>query len=102
MLESGHMDPDLKDLKRELAAVHALARDNHRMLRTVRRHQLLEMFWKLIIWVIIIVASFYSYQTYLQPIVEKYLGTTATISHFLNSINPTQLQNLINSHQTTQ
>jgi hypothetical protein len=62
------MDPEAM---RMIEDTYALAKDNHRMLRAVRRHQILDTFGKWILWLVIIAASAYSYFAYLQPIINK-------------------------------
>jgi len=73
MIEYGYMDPDIK---REMEEIHALAKDNHRLLRAMRRHQLFGMLITVVFWLAIIVAPFYLYQQYLQPLVAKFQATT--------------------------
>jgi hypothetical protein len=61
------MDPEAK---RMLDDMYALVKDNHRMLRAVRRHQILDTFGKWILWGIILVAGAYSYFVYVQPLIN--------------------------------
>ncbi|MCX6788238.1 MAG: hypothetical protein NT108_03720 [Candidatus Kaiserbacteria bacterium] len=91
------MDPELK---RHLEEIHALAKDNHRMLRAIRRDQWFSFFSRIIIWVVVLVLPLYLYQQYLGPIIAKFsavsgvpisgtnvfgLPTTADIQKLLNS-----------------
>jgi hypothetical protein len=91
------MDPESKRL---LEDTYALAKDNHRMLRAVRRHQLIDAFGKFFIWIIVILISAYSYFAFLQPIIEKLhipglptvqpgtfgISTTTPIGKLINSV----------------
>jgi hypothetical protein len=79
------MDPESRRLLEE---IHALAKDNHRILRAVRRHQFLSSFGRLFFWIIVILISGYLYLVYLQPIAEKLipgLSTTTPIGKLINS-----------------
>ena len=62
------MDPELKHL---LEQTLALVKDNHRMLRAVRRHQIIDTFGKWILWLIVLVVAAYSDWVYLKPIVDQ-------------------------------
>ncbi len=94
------MDPELKRLLEEN---HALAKDNHRLLRAVRRHQLIETFGKYIFWIIVIGSSVYYYQVYLKPIAAKFQasGTPTPASSFFSSTSA-EIQKLLNSGKTGQ
>lgn len=63
------MDPELR---RELDEIHALVKDNHDMLRAIRRGQWMSAFVKIIFWIFIIVTPLYLYQQYVQPMVAKF------------------------------
>ena len=67
------MDPEIK---RQLEEIHALVRDNHHLIRAVRRHQLFGIFVTVIIWIVVLVTPFYVYQQYLQPLVDKFQATS--------------------------
>jgi hypothetical protein len=67
------MDPELKHLVQESVA---LAKENHRLLKAVRRHQIVEFYGKWILWLIVILASAYGFQVYLRPLINTY--STAT------------------------
>jgi len=92
------MDPELK---RELDDIHALVKDNHRMLRAVRRHQLFETFGRYALWIIVAVLSYYSYAIYLQPFVQRFVvdpsGTTSSLFGLPTSVD---LQKLVNSYKS--
>lgn len=64
------MDPEAKHL---LEQIHALTRDNHRLLKAVRRHQFLEMFGWWILWLLFIFASVYAYVAYVAPVVNQFM-----------------------------
>jgi len=71
------MDPELRNLMEE---THALAKDNHRMLRTIRRGQVLSFLSTVIIWVAVLALPLYLYQHYFQPLI-----TSTEIGKLLNS-----------------
>ena len=62
------MDPELR---RELDEIHALVKDNHQMLRAIRRSQMLGLIWKVVFWIIVVVAPLYLYQQYVEPMLSK-------------------------------
>lgn len=66
-----------QELKRQLEEIHALARDNHRLIRAVRRHQMFGIVMTILFWLVIAIAPFYLYQQYLQPLVEKFSAAPA-------------------------
>lgn len=89
------MDPEIK---KQLEEIHALARDNHQMLRAIRRHQWYGVISSIIFWAVLIVAPLYLYQQYIQPFVAKFSATTGTTTSGPFGL-PTSadLQKLINS-----
>ena len=89
------MDPELR---RTLDEVHALAKENNRILRAIRRSQWLGFFFKIIIWAIIILLPLYLYQLYLQPLINKVSSGASTTSNFLGLPTSTDVQKLINSY----
>ncbi|MBI4088573.1 hypothetical protein HY415_00555 [Candidatus Kaiserbacteria bacterium] len=88
------MDPEAKRLLEE---TRAFAKDNHDMLRAIRRHQWYSFFWTVIVWVVVLALPFYLYQQYLGPLVEKF----STVSGATTSDNSTitEIQKLLNSFQ---
>lgn len=89
------MDPELK---RELEQLHALAKDNHDMLKKIRRDQWLGFFGRIIVWLIVLALPLYLYQQYLEPFVTKFSQTTgASASGPFGFPTSTELQKLINS-----
>ena len=91
------MEPDLR---KELDELHALVRDNHRLLRRVRRHQILETFGHYALWLIVILILAYGYLVYGRPLVEKFHANPQAAAQSLFGL-PTSadLQNLINSNK---
>ncbi len=91
------MDPEIK---RQLEEIHALAKDNHRLIRAVRRHQLFGIVVSTVFWLVILITPFYIYQQYLQPLVAKFQATPgATTSGPFGLPTSADLQKLINSFQ---
>lgn len=92
-----HMDPEIK---RQLEEIHALAKDNHQMLRAIRRDQWLGFIGRIIVWAIVLALPLYLYQQYLQPFVEKFSSTSGTTtSGPFGFPTSAELQKLINSFQ---
>ncbi|MBU6214769.1 hypothetical protein KGM48_02920 [Patescibacteria group bacterium] len=93
------MDPEIKQ---QLAEIHALARENHRLLRAVRRHQMLDTWGKYILWLLFIVGAVGWVVTYLEPLAAKYTSATGTSPSGLFGL-PTSadIQKLINSYKAT-
>jgi len=76
------MDPELK---RELDQIHALVKDTHSLLRTVRRHQLLEMFGKWVLYLALLFAGGYFFLQYFQPVIEQYMDPSSEFQKLLHS-----------------
>jgi hypothetical protein len=88
-------------VKQELAEIHALAKDTHRLARAVRRHQLVDTWGKIIIWVVILGGSAYWFKTYVQPLIAQFrVGNVAPSLFGLPT--STDIQNLINSYKAGQ
>lgn len=89
------MDPEIK---RQLEEIHALVKDNHQMLRAMRRDAWLGFFARIIFWVIIIVAPLYFLQQYLQPLMDN-LSVLSSIPGVTGTNLPssTEVQKLLES-----
>ncbi len=68
------MTPEERQL---LERTHALAKDNHHILRSIRRHQLLIDFGKFIFWLVLLLIGAYYYLFSVQPIVDKLVASGA-------------------------
>jgi hypothetical protein len=90
------MDPESKRL---LEDTFVLAKDNHRLLRAIRRHQLLSAYGKLLIWLILLISAALAYQTYLSQYVDQLLreGPSAFSSGGFDLSTTTLPGKLINS-----
>ena len=89
------MDPELK---RQIEEIHALAKDNHQMLRAIRRGQTFSFIASVVFWAAVLITPIYLYQQYLQPIVSKFsisAGVTTTGPFGLPTF--AELQKLISS-----
>ena len=94
------MDPEIKRLLEE---TKALAKDNHQMLRAIRRDQWLGFIGRIIVWVIVFALPLYLYQQYLQPFVSKFSSATGvTTSGPFGFPTSAELQKLINSFKAGQ
>ena len=91
---------DSEEIERQLEEIHALARDNHRMLKAIRRTQWVSFFGKLIIWAVLLALPLYFYQQYLYPIASKFSQVSSTTpSGVFGLPTSADLQKLINSYQ---
>lgn len=94
------MDPEIK---REMEEIHALAKDNHQMLRAMRRHQIYGLIVTIVIWAVVLALPLYLYQKYLEPIVSKFTETTGvTASGSFGFPSSADIQKLINSFKAGQ
>lgn len=94
------MDPDLR---REIDEIKALTKDNHRMLRAIRRDYWIGLVGKVIIWIIVLALPLYLYQQYIQPIVTKIVPTATTTGMFGISIpSSAEVEKLLNSYKSGQ
>ena len=89
------MDPELKQ---ELDQIRALVKDNHDMLRALRRHQWWSFLTTVVFWIIVTVAPFYLYQQYVQPLLDKISGTESATNGFQLPTS-VDVQKLLNSLQ---
>lgn len=62
--------------KRILEETLSLARENHKMLRTMRRHAWFGLCFKILVWAVLILAPLYFYQKYLEPIMGQFQSAT--------------------------
>ncbi len=92
------MDPELK---RELEELRALTKDNHRMLRAIRRDQIFSFIVKVVIWLGIIAIPLFLYQQYVAPRIEEFQGnpTGATLNLF-GLPSSSDFQKLINQYKS--
>jgi hypothetical protein len=60
-----------EETRRVLDETRALVKDNHRMLRAIRRGQFVSMVTRIIIWVVVLALPLYLYQEYLAPTIAK-------------------------------
>ena len=97
------MDPDLK---KQLEEIHALARDNNRMLRAIRRDAWYSLAGKIIFWAIFLVGPLYLYYVYVAPVVERFTPATTTASSgtatstsFFDNLTIGEVQKLIEQYR---
>ncbi|MCR4333740.1 MAG: hypothetical protein NUV60_01835 [Patescibacteria group bacterium] len=94
------MDPEIKRLLEE---TKALAKDNHQMLRAIRRHQWYGLLTTVVFWLVILIAPLYLYQQYLQPFISKFSATTGvSTSGPFGLPTSADVQKLINSFKAGQ
>ncbi|HUY05233.1 MAG TPA: hypothetical protein VMV62_00725 [Candidatus Paceibacterota bacterium] len=91
------MDPELK---KALDEIHALTKDNHDMLRAIRRDQWLGFIGRVIVWLIVLALPLYLYQQYLQPLVSKFSTTQGvSTSGLFGFPTAAEVQKILNSFQ---
>lgn len=83
------------DISHQLEELHALTRDNHRMLRAIRRDQWFGFFGKIIFWAIMLALPFYLYNEYVAPIVAKVSDVKDSAGEAVQNPAFIQLQNLV-------
>ncbi len=94
------MDSDLKQMIEE---TRALTKDNHRMLRAIRRDQWFGFIGKIIIWVIVLALPLFLYQKYIEPIFSAFSKTTGvTTSGSFGLPTSADIEKLINSFKAGQ
>lgn len=76
------MDEETRHL---LDETHALAKDNHRMLRAIRRGQMMSFIGTIVVWLVVLAVPLYFYQHYLQPFV-----TSTEVTKLINSFKSGQ------------
>lgn len=76
------MDPETRH---ELDQIHALVKDTHSLLRTVRRHQLLETFGKWVFYLILLLGGGYFFLQYFQPVITQFMDPTSQFQKLLHS-----------------
>jgi hypothetical protein len=94
------MDPEIKE---QLEEIHALAKDNHRMLRAIRRSQWFSFFTSIVFWLALILVPLYLYQQYVQPIINQVSAesgiSTTTTSGLFGLPTFTEMGKLVNSFE---
>ena len=94
------------ELEQQLEEIHALAKDNHRMLRAIRRGQWMSFFSTIIVWIVVLALPLYLYREYLEPVVSKISEisgmASTTTSGFLGLPSSTEIEKLINSYTGSQ
>lgn len=97
------MDPELK---KQLEAIHALARNNNRMLRAIRRDAWFSLAGKIIFWAVFLIGPVYLYYVYVAPVVERFTpaassGTSGTASStsFFDNLTIGEIQKIIEQYR---
>ena len=88
------MDPEIKQ---ELTTIHALVKDNHDMLRAIRRAQWYSFWGKVIFWAVVVILPFLLYRHYLEPFVSKFAptGTSTSVKGSFGLPSTADIENLI-------
>ncbi|MFA6519660.1 MAG: hypothetical protein WCT41_02465 [Candidatus Paceibacterota bacterium] len=92
------MDPELK---RELQEMRALVKDNHDMLRSIKRHQWWSFLTTVLFWTAAVIAPLYLYQQYVQPLIARF-SDTGTAAGGFQLPTSVDVQKLINSFKSGQ
>jgi hypothetical protein len=94
------MDPEIRE---QLEEIHALAKDNHRMLRAIRRSQWFSFFTSVVFWIAVVLVPIYLYQQYIAPTVARISTitgvSTTTTSSFLGLPTFNEIGKLVNSFE---
>ena len=97
------MEPELK---KQLEEIHALTRDNNRMLRAIRRDAWFSLAGKIIFWAIFLLGPVYLYYAYVAPVVERFTPAatsassgTATSTSFFDNLTIGEIQKLIEQYR---
>ena len=86
-------------MRRQLEEIHALAKDNHRMLRAIRRGQWFSFLSTVIVWIVVLALPILLYQQYLAPMVAKFSATSETTATGMFGLPSfADIQKLINSY----
>lgn len=95
------MSPEERKLLEE---THALAKDTHRVIREMRREQWFAFFFKIIVWIIVIILPVYFFAEYLTPVIQQMTppGQTAHWTGWFGLPSSADIQNLINSYKVKQ
>ncbi|MCX6787139.1 MAG: hypothetical protein NTY93_01275 [Candidatus Kaiserbacteria bacterium] len=88
------------DIERQIEEIHALAKDNHRMLRAIRRGQWLSFLSTVIVWIVVLALPLFLYQQYLQPLITKFSASGTTTTGVFGLPTSADIQKLINSYTT--
>ncbi len=64
------MDPDIKRLLEE---IRTLEKENHHILKALRRYQWYGFIWKILLWTSLIVIPIYFYQSFIAPVTPSFL-----------------------------
>jgi len=94
------------ELKKQLEEIHALARDNNRMLRAIRRDAWYSLAGKIIFWAIFLLGPVYLYYAYVAPVIERVAPTTtsigsatATSTNFFENLTIGEIQKIIEQYR---
>jgi hypothetical protein len=89
------------EIKKIIEDTHTLAKENHRLLKSMHRIQLWSMVGKFVIWIIVLLLPIYLYQEYLAPVIGTLIsgGTTSTSPGIFGLPSGVDLQNLLDSYR---
>lgn len=90
------MDPEVR---RHLEEIHALTKDNHRILKAMRRDFWIGVFMKLAFWAAVILLPIYFYQQYVGPLVEQYRENPGSAQTLFGFPSSAEIQKLIDSYK---
>ena len=92
---------DQQDLKRELEQIHVLTKDNHRMLRAIRRDQMYALIAKIVFWAVIIGVPIYFYQAVFKPQFDEFKqNPTGAALNVFGLPSSAEIQKLIDSFKS--
>ncbi len=91
-----------QELKRQLEEIHALAKDNHQMLRAIRRRQLIMDFGKFVVWFVLIALAFFGFQQYVKPLIDTFTSTNTATTSIFGLPTSAEIQKLLNLGKVNQ
>ena len=96
------MPPETNDhqaLTKLLQENLAVAKDNNRLLREMRRNAILGLIAKIVIWLVILGVPLFFLSTYLGPILDALSGQTASSTSLFGIPSEEQINQLIEQYQ---
>lgn len=103
MIEYSHMPPTADahaDLEKLLEENLAVAKDNNRLLREMRRNAILGLIARVVIWLIVLGVPLFFLSAYLGPILEALSGSGELPTGLFGLPSEAQLQQLIEQYQS--
>jgi len=95
------IEGDHSELKKLLEENLAVAKDNNRLLREMRRNAILGLIAKIVIWLVILGVPLFLLSSYLGPLIDALAGQGGVPSALFGVPSEDQIQRLIEQYQGT-